>query len=279
MVFLQLFQSNCRTRIFQQSKPDTPSFCCTRFTSIHCPRKQHSSTNPWPQLHHVFWRLHTRASRSPPSDFQSPPFCTKESITNSLATDLGQHPTQSSFEDLLIISLHVKCGPKHRSKTEEINQVGLSILDPRSLANTSTTHPHHESSITTHAFSLGSEKHFNQNSWRFCFKSPSQCEYVTLDSLRQKIHGLVKNRDTILVVHSEGGRSDGGIAMLEAAKIDLHPLYIIDTQKVSQCIFPSELAWPLGRILELLQCPFESGMLWDAGNVANAIFAHSYFLL
>ncbi|PVH89788.1 hypothetical protein DL98DRAFT_4997 [Cadophora sp. DSE1049] len=193
----------------------------------------------------------------------------RDFIDESPRMNRGQNLPHSAMKDALIIGLHVKGDPKQLGKSNDVCQVGLSIFDTRHLTSATISNPQHQSLLVTHDYFVGSEKHFNRNSWRFCFGASSHGKQTTLDSLQQEIQEAVLNRDLILVVHGESGGSDGRPELLKAANIDLHPLYVIDTQKAAEGIFPLESPWSLERMLELLKCPFDPGMLLDAGNLPN----------
>jgi hypothetical protein len=110
---------------------------------------------------------------------------------------------------------------------------------------------------------MGKDKYLKKNAWRFCF---GQSRIVnSIEYIRHEIHRLILGRDVILVVHS--GHDD--LAFLEAAQIDLHPLYIVDTQKAAQHPLDLDRRCNLGKLLTLLKCPFDPEMLHSAGNDAN----------
>jgi hypothetical protein len=74
---------------------------------------------------------------------------------------------------------------------------------------------------------------------------------------------LVLGRDIILVVH--GGKYD--ILFLKEMKVDLHPLYVLDTQKAAQHLLGLDHRCTLQELLILLKGPF--GFLHVAGNDAT----------
>lgn len=50
---------------------------------------------------------------------------------------------------------------------------------------------------------------------------------------------------------------------------DIHPLYILDTQKAAQHPLDLDQRCAIEHLLNLLECPFEPGILHVAGNDAN----------
>jgi hypothetical protein len=117
--------------------------------------------------------------------------------------------------------------------------------------------------LQTHQFCIGDQNYFKNASREFCF---GQSKHIALEDLNTIIQNLVSKRDIILVVH--GGGED--LRFLQAAKIDLTPLYVLEKQKPA-AYHPLDLdhRCPIEEMLNLLQCLFGDRVLRDTGNDAN----------
>jgi hypothetical protein len=59
------------------------------------------------------------------------------------------------------------------------------------------------------------------------------------------------------------------LLFLKAARIHIRPFYIVDTQNAAQNPLSLDYRCTLERMFTLLKCPFDPGMLHNAGNDAR----------
>ncbi|TVY32827.1 hypothetical protein LSUB1_G007974 [Lachnellula subtilissima] len=171
----------------------------------------------------------------------------------------GQNLPESMIKGLLIISFHIEGQPDQPTKESGRYQVGLSVLDTRHLQCVPVDM---QSTLQTYHFCVGPERYFKKKSWNFCF---GQSRHVTIDDIRREIQKLVAKRNVVLVVH--GGKDD--LQFIKAAKIHFRQLYTVDTQKSAQNPLDLDYQCSVERMLTLLGCPFDPGMLHNAGNDMN----------
>ncbi|RFU30921.1 hypothetical protein B7463_g5400, partial [Scytalidium lignicola] len=172
---------------------------------------------------------------------------------------LGLNLPDSKIKDLLIVSLDVENPNIAQLAKNGKYQVGLSILDTRHLQS-SILNSH--DLLQTYQFCIGPLKYCRDASRTFCF---GQSKHIKLEDLNSAIQNLILKRDFILVVH--GGKWD--CRFLQAAKVDLTPLYVLDTQKAVQHPFDLDHRCTIEEMLNLLKCPFGHQVLHVAGNDAN----------
>ncbi|CZT41958.1 uncharacterized protein RSE6_01782 [Rhynchosporium secalis] len=134
--------------------------------------------------------------------------------------------------------------------------IGISILDTRDLHQSAST------PIQTRHYVVGSKDYFMQVSWNFAFGTSLHC---TLSQIQEDINKLVAGRDSILIVHR--GKNDH--RWLEAAKVNIQPLYTLDTRDATQHIFELDSRCTLQQILPLLEIPYDPEMLGNTGNIAK----------
>ncbi|CZR56938.1 uncharacterized protein PAC_06827 [Phialocephala subalpina] len=175
---------------------------------------------------------------------------------------LGCNLPDSDIKDLLIVGLDVENPHVAQIAKNGQFQVGLSILDTRHLQSSMRKRTGSQGLLQTHQFCIGSPKYFKNASRTFCF---GQSKHIKLEDLNTTIQNLISNRDFILVVH--GGLGDA--VFLEAAKVELNPLYILDTQKAAQHPLDLDHRCTIEEMLNLLECSFGHRVLHVAGNDAN----------
>jgi hypothetical protein len=174
---------------------------------------------------------------------------------------LGQNLPNSGIKDLMVVGIDVENPDIAQLEKNGRYQIGLCILDTRDLQASigDYTEP---ASLRTHQFCIGPPKYFNDTSRSFCF---GEAKHLDSDDINTMIRNLVSNRDIVLVVH--GGVRD--LHFLQAAKVDLNPLFTLDTQKAAQHPLDLDHRCTLEEMLNLLGCPFGDRILHAAGNDAN----------
>ncbi|KAK0107955.1 hypothetical protein ONS96_003739 [Cadophora gregata f. sp. sojae] len=176
----------------------------------------------------------------------------------------------SNIKDLLIVSLDVENPPSSGTELQRNSnyQIGLCILDTRELElghgrhiDTQRRSPYEL--LQTFQLVIGSAKYDKKASQSYCF---GESQHLILPELNAKLQELIPpDRDTVLVLH--GGVWD--LKFLQAANLDLHPVYIIDTQKAAQHPLDLDHRCTMEEMLALLGCPFGDRVLHTAGNDAN----------
>ncbi|KAK0103770.1 hypothetical protein ONS95_005772 [Cadophora gregata] len=173
----------------------------------------------------------------------------------------------SNIKDLLIVSLDVEnppCGTELQNNSNY--QLGLCVLDTRELGpgmliGTQRTNSHEL--LRTFQLVIGSAKYNKKAAHSYCF---GESQHISLPGLNAKLQELIPpERDAVLVLH--GGVWD--LKFLEAAKLDLNHIYVIDTQKAAQHPLDLDHRCTMEEMLTLLGCPFGELVLHTAGNDAN----------
>jgi len=139
----------------------------------------------------------------------------------STALSLAKNVRRSAIrvKDVLIVGLDVEGAGHGHLPADGQFQIGICILDTRLLRQTKTE----QDLLQSYILCVGSPEYCAKASRKFCF---GKLTNVSHDELDTKIQERISRRNVILVVH--GGKYD--LRFLKAANLDLHPLYVLDTE-------------------------------------------------
>ena len=190
---------------------------------------------------------------------------------NPLRTQLGSTLADSSFNDVLFISIKVG-GVRPLDTANNLPYlVGISVLDTRLLqlyvttslgvTNTRPVHVDAQNLIKSYQLQVGQWDYLKSQSRRFMFGSTTQIEGKHVQAYFQQ---LVKGRSFVVLAH--------GVDYDESKYVDgLHlgkrPLCHLDVLKIVQYPLQTYYRYSLAKLLDALRLPWRD--LHVAGNDAR----------
>ncbi|KAK6065198.1 QDE-2-interacting protein [Seiridium cupressi] len=142
----------------------------------------------------------------------------------------------SSISDLLLVAIDIDTreGYDQIISNQQLH-VGVSLFDSRSVETSGAT----------------TSSYFGQS------------ESILISELKPRLEQAVSARDVVLVLH--GAEQD--LEVLKNLRIDLHPIFVVDTVKAAQHPLGLHYRYSLEKLLEALGIPFTN--LHAAGNDAH----------